>query len=151
MYCQRNSDNSTNRIHERMITQPPFYERALRIAYNDYMSTFKGLSEKDNSVTIHQRNIRALALEIFKTKHNLTPSFMKEILCPVNHSHNTRNHNLAYPNPNTFTYGLETFGYKAQQKTEKKFQSLSYRHKPNLCMCNLCRLYISNLGYVQCM
>ena len=38
---------------------------------------------------------------------------MKDIFCPFYHTHNTRNHNLAYPNPKTVTYGLETFGYKA--------------------------------------
>ena len=139
MYCQRNSNNSINRIHE----------RAVRIAYNDYTSSFKGLLEKDNSVTIHQRSIRALALEIFKTKHNSNPSFMKDIFCPVKQTHNTRNHNLAYSK--TVTYGLETFGYKAShiwndlpkeiQSAEniKTFESLLYHHKPNLCTCNPCR------------
>ena len=52
MYCQRKCNNTINRIHE----------RALRIAYNDYVSDFKTLLANDNSVTIHQRNIQALTL-----------------------------------------------------------------------------------------
>ena len=57
MYCQRKSHNLINRIHE----------RALRIAYNDYVSDFKLLLEKDNAVTIHQRNIQSLTVEIYKS------------------------------------------------------------------------------------
>jgi hypothetical protein len=71
MHCQRKYNNLINRIHE----------RALRIAYNDYHSDFKTLLENDNSVTIHQRNIQALILEIYKTLNNFNPTFMKEIFC----------------------------------------------------------------------
>ena len=103
MYCQRQCNNSINRIHK----------RALRIAYNDYISTFESLLEKDDSVTIHQRNIQTLALEIFKTDNGLNPSFMKNIFCPTQHNYNTRNKRFAHPNPRTVTYGIESFGYKA--------------------------------------
>ena len=43
------------------------------------MSTFKKLLEKDNSVTIHVRNLRILAAELYKTKENLAASLMHEI------------------------------------------------------------------------
>ena len=108
MYCQRESNNSINKIHE----------RALRIAYGDYKSNFDALLEKDSSVSIHQRNLQTLTTEVFKTKNDLNPSFMKDIFNPVNHSHNTRNHNLSYPNPKTVSYGLETFGYRAKSHLE---------------------------------
>ena len=39
------------------------HERALRIAYNDKSSSFQKLLEKDNSATIHHRNIKILATE----------------------------------------------------------------------------------------
>ena len=69
MYCQRKSNNLVNGIHE----------RALRIAYNDYISGFDILLEKDNSVTIHQRNIQTLLLEIYKSLNGLNRSFITEI------------------------------------------------------------------------
>ena len=103
MYCQRQCNNSINGIHE----------RALRIAYNEYISPFESLLEKDDSVTIHQRNILTLALAIFKTENGLNPSFMKNIFCPTQHNYNTRNKRFAYPNPRIVTYGFESFGYKA--------------------------------------
>ena len=96
MYCQGQCNNSINRIHE----------RALRIAYNDYISPFVSLLEKDDSVTIHQRNTLTLALEIFKTENALNPSFMKNIFCPTQHNYNTRNKGFAHPNPRTVTYWI---------------------------------------------
>ena len=150
MYCQRDSNNLVNKIHE----------RALRIAYGDYESNFDALLEKDNSISKHQRYIQALATEVFKTKNDLNPSFMTDIFNYVNHSHNTRNHNLSYPNPKTVSYGLETFGYRANQIWNslpaaarsavdlKTFNNLFPRNNKHLCSCNLCKSYIPNLGYI---
>ena len=70
MFHGRNLNNKINRIHE----------RALRIAYKDNVSTFEKLLEMDNSVTVHQRNLQLLMVEIYITKYNLNPSFMKQIL-----------------------------------------------------------------------
>ena len=87
---------------------------------------------------------------------------MKDIFNSVNHSHNTRSQNLSYPNPKTVSYGLETFGYRANQIWNslpsvtqsavdlKTVQSDLFptKHTNNLCSCNLCKSYISNLGYI---
>ena len=69
MFHDRNLNNKMNRIHE----------RALRIAYKDNVSTFENLLEMDNSVTVHQRNLQLLMVEIYKKNYNLNPSFMKQI------------------------------------------------------------------------
>ena len=37
------------------------------------------LTQKDNSTTIHNRNIQLLATELFKVKNELSPPFMNEI------------------------------------------------------------------------
>ena len=54
-----------NRIHE----------RALRIVYRDYESSFEDLLKKDKSLTFHHRNIHQVAIEMFKVKHDLSPPF----------------------------------------------------------------------------
>ena len=46
----------------------------LAIACND-----SGNNSVNNSLTIHQCNLQLLMIEIFKTKNNLTPIFMKDI------------------------------------------------------------------------
>ena len=60
-------------------------ERALRIACND--SEINSVNNSMNnycidkkSLTVHQRNLQLLMIEIFKTKNNLNPTFMKDIL-----------------------------------------------------------------------
>ena len=91
-----------------------------RIAYNDYVSSFGTLLEKDGSLSIHQRNIQSLAIEIFKTNNDLNPIFMKEIFRPINHNYNTRRDNLYLPNSRTVSYGLDTertkYGIQYQMK-----------------------------------
>ena len=51
-------NNGINNIHE----------RALRLTYQDNKSSFKQLSEKDHSVTVHRKNLQVLFTEIFKVK-----------------------------------------------------------------------------------
>ena len=123
------------------------------------MSSFETLLEKDGSLSIHQRNIQSLAIEIFKTNNDLNPTFMKEIFRPVNHNYNTRD-NLYLPNPRTVSYGLETFGYRANQiwnsipneiksvKDIDTFKILLSKNNTNLCTCNLCKEYIPDIGYI---
>ena len=55
------------------------HERALRFVYNDKSSSFRELLERDNSVTIHERNIPVLLTEIFKVKCRAAPEIMTEI------------------------------------------------------------------------
>ena len=69
MFSSRQGNNRTNHLHE----------RALKIVYNDYESTFKNLLELDNSVSIHHRNIRLLSIELYKVKHNLSNQVMSEL------------------------------------------------------------------------
>ena len=54
------------------------HERALSVTHQDYKSTFE-LLQKDNSETIHQRNLQVLATEIFMAKNAPPPKIMKEI------------------------------------------------------------------------
>ena len=54
--CHSRAKKKINRLHE----------RCLRIIYNDKVSTFEQLLEKDSSVSIHARDLRFLAVEIFE-------------------------------------------------------------------------------------
>ena len=61
MFHSRHLNNKINRIHE----------RALRIAYKDYKSSFNTLLDK--SVNIHSKNLKTLMIEVFKTRENINP------------------------------------------------------------------------------
>ena len=64
------------------------FERALQIACNDSGNNSENNSENNSannycspnkSLTIHQRNLQLLLIEIFKSKNNLNPTFMKDV------------------------------------------------------------------------
>ena len=69
MFHSRKLNSRVNKLHE----------RALRIVYQDYASSFTELLEKDNSTTIHNKNIQFLATELFKVKNVLSQPFMNEM------------------------------------------------------------------------
>ena len=55
------------------------HERCLRLIYSDKKSSYENLLENDNSVSIHHKNIQALATEMFKVKHKLCPDITSDI------------------------------------------------------------------------
>ena len=64
MFHSRKLNNRINKIHE----------RALRIVYNDDLSSFDELLNRDSSFTIHSRSIQALAIEIALSRYILGAS-----------------------------------------------------------------------------
>ena len=99
MFHSRHLNSKINNIHE----------RALKIAYKDYDSSFNTLLEKDDSVNIHVKHLRNLMIEIFKTRGNINPPFMREIFCERHAVYNLRNNNeFMVPRVRTTCYGTET-------------------------------------------
>ena len=62
MFHRRKNNNRINKLHE----------KALRLVYNDYDSSFEALLKKDKSSSIHHQNIHCLLIEIFKTLQSLS-------------------------------------------------------------------------------
>ena len=99
MFHSRKLNNRINNIHE----------RALRIVYRDYESTFQQLLKQNKSVSIHQRNLQILATEIFKTKNGLNPVIMENVFNFKNLAYNFRNaETLNRSNVSSVKYGTET-------------------------------------------
>ena len=48
------------------------------------------LLAKNDTVTIHQRNLRILAIEKYKISNDLSPLFMKDMMTEICVSYNTR-------------------------------------------------------------
>ena len=52
--------------------------RALRAMLNNFSLSFEEMLEFTGDVTIHEKNLRSLALEVYKSLNEFNPSFMKE-------------------------------------------------------------------------
>ena len=63
MFHNRTLNNEINKLHE----------RPLRIVYKNDSLTFQELLDKDNSITIHQRNLQRLATEMYKVENKTSP------------------------------------------------------------------------------
>ena len=68
-------------IHNRKLNKKinKVHERALRTVYGDHKTNFSELLNIDKSVTIHQRNLQYLLIEIYKVKKGVSPTTMNEI------------------------------------------------------------------------
>ena len=153
MFCSRTINNKINHIQE----------RALRLIYQDYTTSFENLLKKDNSLTFHHRNIHQVAIEMFKVKHDMSPPFMKEMFSDNENLKGTRSGDT-FARPHVYTVkkgerSLRSYGpivwntmlpEKAKQCSsleEFKFSIKSWI--PENCPCELCRTYVQGLGYVD--
>ena len=60
------------------------HERCLRIVYNNNKSSFQELLDKDKGLTIHIKNARTLAVDIFEVSNKYSTSLMNEIFDKIN-------------------------------------------------------------------
>ena len=62
--------------------------RVLRTTYQDNTSTLQELLNKNNSVSIHYRNLQVLATEMFKIHRGLSPEILRETFVSKTSSYN---------------------------------------------------------------
>ena len=152
MFHDRATNSRINKIRE----------RALPIAYRDAKSSFNELLAKENSVSVHQRNLQLLMIEIYKTKNSLNPSFMEDIYVErPNIPYVLRNNDgLLVPRANTTAHGIEIIRYVGsrlwhtlpretkESRTLEIFKGRIKNWKADKCNCKLCKTFIANLGYI---
>ena len=150
MCHKRKLNAKINRLHE----------RALRVVYKNDNLSFEELLEKDKSFTIHDRNLQKLAIEMYKVKHNLSPSPIQDIFNKGT-SRNLRNNNeWVIPKARTVNNEIETIRYRGpftwnlvpneirKSKSLSIFKKKIRDWKPQGCTCRLCKIYVQDLGYL---
>ena len=153
MFHDRNLNNKINKLHE----------RTLRMLYKDDCSTFNELLIKDGSVSVHNRNIQTVAIEMYKSKHGLSPELLKDIFIDRLYQGPTLRSlsEFVVPQVNTIHYGhdsLRYFGAKIWNMIPahitnidslEKFKTEIKKWTPNDCPCRLCKTYVCGVGFVN--
>ena len=153
MFHGRGGNNKINHFHEHL----------LRTVYTYSKSSFKNLLKKDNSFTVDHTNFQSLATKLSKVKENISNTIiMKDIL-----QTKTLTYNLMLQTDfmrtfvNTSRFGLNTLHYFASKVWNivpsdiKNANNLHiFENKKGIweheeCNCDLCRLFVSNLGFVK--
>ena len=152
MFHGRQINDNKNELHE----------NALRIVYNDTITSFEELLVKDNTFTIHHQNIQSLAIEMYKAVNNLPGGNLSEFFVRNNHNYNLRSRSeLTVPSINTVFKGQNSISYfgsviwnsiPAELRGINSFQVFKSEIKawrPTNCPCRPCKNYIENLGFVN--
>ena len=153
MFHSRKLNNKINRLQE----------RALRLVYNDFNSSFRQLLDEDNSFTIHHQNIQSLVIEMYKVVNDLsTTTFAK--LFTKKQSSSLQLRSQAYfkiPRVRTELFGKNTLRYMGpvmwntvpleirQVNSLNSFKKLIRKWKPIDCPCRLCKNYIADVGFLN--
>ena len=151
MFHSRKLNERINHIHE----------RALRIVYKDFNSSFQELLIEDNSLNIHHRNLQKLVTEIFKVKNVLSPELMNDVFEFIEKPYSLRTTlHFRSRKIRTAKYGIETPSYLGHKlwnlvpNEYKIIESLAdFKAKiktwvPENCPCRLCKTYIHQIGFI---
>ena len=146
-FCSRRSNHLINKLQE----------RALKIAYNDFNSSFSELLEMANESTIHIRNLKSLLTEVYKSLNGLSPPVMNEVFQTNDCPYGLRKPIiLASKHKSTMKYVINTIAFRHPRIWQnilleirnseslsllksniKQIQSLPFR-------CKICRSFIAN-------
>ena len=149
MFHSRNINKRINSLHE----------RALRVVYKGDF-TFEQLLEKDDSFTIHERNLQKLAILMYKVKKGLCPIPIQDIFKQNENETNFRDdrdgdwiipkartgkNGIRYRGP--VTWNLLPNEIRSSESLESFKEKIS-KWKPQGCTCRLCKVYIQDLGFL---
>ena len=127
------------------------HHKALKVVYNSNKN-YDELLRANNEFSIHQRHLRALICEVFKSLNNLNPEFKWSYFVFKNITYNIRNGPLLRsPSAKSISYGIYSVLFRVCLLWNSSLQSVKYSESiaelktkmKNLgnidCSCILCR------------
>ena len=152
MFHSRTTSNKRNKLHE----------RALRLLYGDYGSTFEELLGKDNSFTVYHYNIQTLCIELYKSFTGQSQTIFSDLFERKNISYSLRSQpdfvilqvKTVYKGSNSLRY----FGPIIWSLIPKKIKSCDTlasfisnirQWRPDACPCRICKNFIPNVGFIE--
>lgn len=101
MFCSRSLHILLNQIQK----------RALRLIYNDNLSSFENILEISNGKTIHQQNLEFLSKKVHKLANGLFPLIISDVFIIRENPYNHRNLQIQYSsNKRSIKLGIEIMG-----------------------------------------
>ena len=135
MFASKNSMLKVNKIHR----------RTLRVVYDDYNSTYEELLASHNDISIHQKHLKHLAIEVYKSLTNLNPEFIWPFFKNKPILYNLRNGNISILLPaRSSHYGLNSVQFRGsllwnnlpisvkESVSVKEFKQIESRTKDSL-------------------
>ena len=130
--------------------------------YNDKIPPFEDLLEKDNSVSIHHKNVQALVTDMLKVYNKTSPEIMQEMFTIKEQGeYNLRNQaDFVVLHVESVNFGFESIRYIGpkiweslpqdlkNKETIDSFKTAIKKWKPDSCTCRLCKTYLQNIGYL---
>ena len=87
--------------------------RTLQIVYNNYDKSYQDLLNFSNDISIHQKHLRLLAIEVYKSLMNINPEFMWEFFNKNPVQYNLRKRNIVYlPPARSSSYGINSLAFR---------------------------------------
>ena len=151
MFCSRKALKSIENIQE----------RALRLSFGDYNSTYEELLRKSGFDRVHHSHIKKVAVEMFKVMNNISPPIIRDLFRKIEFSGSRTGTRFEYPYRKSELKGkfsLRCFGpvvWNELLPTElkdikdiDKFKEELKKWTPD-CNCRLCKEFISGVGFIN--
>ena len=105
-FCNQASINKMEKIQE----------RALRFISNDFSSTLETLLVLNKATPLHIGRMKLMASEVFKILHNLSPTYIQDLVKEKVSLYDFRNKKqVEIPRVNSKRYGMKSFRFGAAQ------------------------------------
>ena len=140
LFCSDAANDEINRAHK----------RCLRVLYQDFESSFQLLLSRDNSQTIHVKNLQKLMTEIYKSVKKLNPSYLWEFHERKEVTYDLRTKDLCKLPKIKKRYGSESLSFRGsllwntlsdnikQSPTLAAFKNQIKSWTGEKCTCRLC-------------
>ena len=152
VFHSRRTNNKINRLPE----------RALRIVYDDEISTFDQVLDMYKSFCIHHQNIQRLLTEIYKALHDNSGKSLKELFVKRESTISLQSKpELVIPSMNSILKGKNSIRYFGsviwnslpieirEDHSISSFVTKIKQWKPIACPCTICKSYIGRVGYIK--
>ena len=151
MFCGRESLKSIENIQE----------RALRLSYNDYTTTYDKLLKQSKFDKVHHGHIKKVAIEMYKVWNSISPPIIRDLFRKIESNCTRTGKRFEYPYRKSELKGkfsLRCFGpvvwneiLPPELKDIGNIEDFKVELKnwTPVCTCRLCKDFISGVGYIN--